>query len=324
MNVPNAGTTKMMTPESTVCKEILETKTPSICREVITNISPVNVKTQVYDDQMSSSDVNTLLDRETQTVVPQYIDENSNVTPRIRAMLVDWIASVSTELGFTRETFHTSITIMDKYLSMYPETEKECLQIVGASSLSISAKIIETKMQGCSLFSQCTANTCTCQEIFEYEKKILMALDCRIPVSPIPELFSYYLDLLLSYRQLLHDVTPDSPGIPINRNELYFKCIDLYDRLLLDYRINDFRLTSNFRGLPNVSSLSADCQKWVLSIAQSAPAHPYMQESIGEQEDEQQRENHLYYLTILQTHNNFSFDDFISLEDDEASVTDNE
>ena len=99
----------------------------------------------------------------------------------------------------------------------------------------------------------------------------------------------------------------------VEKSIFYFKCIDIYDRLLIDHHvclfcsclsirstlfnyptfsyaycillalIMIFRvcfeewnwcLVSCFRFLPDIATLSTECQQWILNVAKTAPAHP--------------------------------------------------
>ena len=92
--------------------------TPSSKSNKMNNVSPVNIMQPILHSLPKEEyDLSNLLERERLGYVPQYIDETTEITPVIRGMLVDWIMSICSELGFYRDTFHTAINIMDRYLS---------------------------------------------------------------------------------------------------------------------------------------------------------------------------------------------------------------
>lgn len=92
--------------------------TPSSKSNKMNNVSPVNIMQPIFHSLPKEEyDLSNLLERERLGYVPQYIDETTEITPVIRGMLVDWIMSICSELGFYRDTFHTAINIMDRYLS---------------------------------------------------------------------------------------------------------------------------------------------------------------------------------------------------------------
>ena len=168
--------------------------TPSSKSNKMNNVSPVNIMQPIFHSLPKEEyDLSNLLERERLGYVPQYIDETTEITPVIRGMLVDWIMSICSELGFYRDTFHTAINIMDRYLSkVFAESpvhvcrthifqrrncrEQEPLLFLQQPNLSYieseSVHAQEVHIKGCTIFSECTASTCSPQEISENEKKI--------------------------------------------------------------------------------------------------------------------------------------------------------
>lgn len=63
-----------------------------------------------------------------------------NITPVMRAILVDWMMEACTEFTFKRETFHYSVSHVDRFLSLQPGVLKEQFQLVGLVAIYIAAK----------------------------------------------------------------------------------------------------------------------------------------------------------------------------------------
>ena len=58
----------------------------------------------------------------------------------MRAILVDWMFEVSMEFTLKRETFHYALNYVDRFLSLYPNIQKQELQLVGVVALFTAAK----------------------------------------------------------------------------------------------------------------------------------------------------------------------------------------
>jgi len=69
-----------------------------------------------------------------------YMENQLNVKPRMRKILLDWINEVSSQLNFKRSTFHLSIALMDTFLSNYNNLDVDKLQLTGVTCLIIAAK----------------------------------------------------------------------------------------------------------------------------------------------------------------------------------------
>lgn len=47
-----------------------------------------------------------------------HLDGQSEVHPRMRTVLLDWISEVHTQYHFAQETFHITVSIIDRYLQV--------------------------------------------------------------------------------------------------------------------------------------------------------------------------------------------------------------
>ena len=59
----------------------------------------------------------------------------------MRSILVDWMIDVSSEFFLKRETFHTALNYVDRYLSIVPNIKKWDLQLLGLTSLFVASKM---------------------------------------------------------------------------------------------------------------------------------------------------------------------------------------
>ena len=59
----------------------------------------------------------------------------------MRAILLDWLMEVSNEFYLKRETFHITVNIIDRYLSIVYDISKNEFQLIGVSALYIASKL---------------------------------------------------------------------------------------------------------------------------------------------------------------------------------------
>lgn len=68
------------------------------------------------------------------------MDTKSQLTARMRAILIDWLVEVQENFELYHETLYLGVRIVDLYLQA-KETDKQKLQLVGATAMLIAAKI---------------------------------------------------------------------------------------------------------------------------------------------------------------------------------------
>lgn len=59
----------------------------------------------------------------------------------MRAILIDWLMELCAQFEFKRSTFHLSINILDQYLTKTSDLPTDKFQLIGVTSLIISAKM---------------------------------------------------------------------------------------------------------------------------------------------------------------------------------------
>eukprot|EP01114_Cavostelium_apophysatum_P023216 TRINITY_DN8681_c0_g1_i1.p1 TRINITY_DN8681_c0_g1~~TRINITY_DN8681_c0_g1_i1.p1 ORF type:complete len:455 (+),score=90.38 TRINITY_DN8681_c0_g1_i1:36-1367(+) len=108
-----------------------------------------------------------------------YMSKQTEITPRHRAVLVDWMADVAAKFNFLSETLFLSIAILDHFLQQ-KAVAKSKLQLVGISAMLIASKYEEILTPEINDFVWITANSCTREELLKNEKLILTTLDFTI------------------------------------------------------------------------------------------------------------------------------------------------
>jgi len=82
-------------------------------------------------------------DREEKFKCPDYINTvQTEITPAMRGILVDWLVEVQESFELNHETLYTAVKILDIFLSRV-NVKKEQLQLVGATACLIASKVDE-------------------------------------------------------------------------------------------------------------------------------------------------------------------------------------
>ena len=84
--------------------------------------------------------------------VGKYMEDSKELTPGMRAILIDWLVEVQENFELYHETLYLAVRIVDLYLQK-KETEKQNLQLVGATAMLIAAKIEVFTAELCLLIS---------------------------------------------------------------------------------------------------------------------------------------------------------------------------
>ncbi len=85
--------------------------------------------------------INNLLEKENKCRPDMnYFSNHPCLTLEHRAILVDWIMEICEDLAFKRDTLHFAVNYLDRFLSKTENIEKNILQLIGVSCLSIAGK----------------------------------------------------------------------------------------------------------------------------------------------------------------------------------------
>jgi len=105
--------------------------------------------------------------------------EGTELTEKMRAILIDWLVDVHAKLNLKSETFYLTVNIIDKYLSI-TTTSKRTLQLLGITSLLIASKYEEIQPPKVNTLAYLTNNTYTNEEILKMEQNVLKVLDFSV------------------------------------------------------------------------------------------------------------------------------------------------
>ncbi|KAJ8947866.1 hypothetical protein NQ318_010012 [Aromia moschata] len=86
---------------------------------------------------------NHLRELEDKYPIHQHFLDGHQSTPRMRAVLVNWLVDVHTNFKFYLETLHLCVAIIDRYLQENRNVGRSTLQLVGTSAMVIAGKYEE-------------------------------------------------------------------------------------------------------------------------------------------------------------------------------------
>jgi len=105
-----------------------------------------------------------------------YMPCQKDITPNMRAILVDWLVEVAEEYKLSSETLYLAVSYIDRYLSKRPVLRGQ-LQLVGVASMLLASKYEEIYAPSVDEFVYISDNTYTKEEVFTMESKLLDTLE---------------------------------------------------------------------------------------------------------------------------------------------------
>ena len=111
----------------------------------------------------------------------------TDISEKMRCILVDWLVKVQDNFGFTHETLYFAVKLIDLYLSKISVSVMN-LQLIGITCLWIASKFEETKIPCSDDILYICNGAYTKQQLINTEMSILLELDYDINV-PTPYRF---------------------------------------------------------------------------------------------------------------------------------------
>ena len=97
-----------------------------------------------------------------------------------RAVVVDWMMEITTEIGFKRETFHLAVNYLDRYLNRVPNVERQFVQLIAVAAVQLAAKFEEIHVPSIKFYVHATANSFDAAQIMKMEERIACQLEWRL------------------------------------------------------------------------------------------------------------------------------------------------
>ena len=182
------------------CEEKMELKT------IFNNLDKFNTKLNNEQNKISVNELNSnvknvkeyigdilenLIEEEENSILninPNYLKLQKEINADMRAILIDWLIEVNKRFNFQEETLYKVVNIIDSYLSK-KIIKRKYLQLLGITSLIISAKLNEIYLPKISNYSDITDKTYNQEEIKKMEEEILNTLNFNLLV---PTQLSFY------------------------------------------------------------------------------------------------------------------------------------
>jgi cyclin B len=180
----------------------LNEKTEENERETIIyfDISKIENNVQIPKEYINTIYYNLLKEEDIGIIPPpkyNYMNEQSEITERMRGILIDWLIEVHYKFSFTDETLYMTVSIIDRYLSENQISKKK-LQLLGITALFIACKHEEIDLPKINDFTYITNNAYEKNEVIKMEYDVLKYLKFNL-LYPSPIKFFEYLSLLLKF-----------------------------------------------------------------------------------------------------------------------------
>jgi len=112
---------------------------------------------------------------------PNYMESQSDINAKMRAILIDWLVEVHMKYKLRPETLFLTVNLIDRYLTKMPVMRKR-LQLVGVVAMFIAAKFEEIHPPEVADFVYITDSAYTKEDILTMECQMLSTLDFQIAV----------------------------------------------------------------------------------------------------------------------------------------------
>jgi hypothetical protein len=114
-----------------------------------------------------------------------YMTLQTDLTPKMRAILIDWMVDVHFKFKLLSETMFLCVSIVDRYLAVKPISRNQ-LQLVGITAMLIAAKYEELFCPEVRDFVYISDNSFSKDEILAQEIQILNTLNFSLtPATPL-------------------------------------------------------------------------------------------------------------------------------------------
>ncbi|XP_053610622.1 G2/mitotic-specific cyclin-B [Plodia interpunctella] len=163
-------------------KLILTPKLPDDIEDIDAgdNQSPLLMSTYIKDIY------NYLTELEIKYPIEQdHLKNQTVITGKMRATLIDWLVEVQRQFSLVLETFHLTIGILDRYLQAVPNIQRNQLQLVGVTAMFIASKYEEIYAPDVADFVYVTDNAYSKSDVFRCEREIMSKLGFCL-ARPIP------------------------------------------------------------------------------------------------------------------------------------------
>ncbi len=138
------------------CAEKLDFTTEMILDELTIEVEKENKVTYQQNVEESYNFIKDLCEEEEKCFLSRNLNymENiqGNINSNMRGVLIDWVMQISMQFGFKRNTFHQTISLIDKFLSRERNLPLNKFQLLGITAMLICSKMEVNNIQYYSIF----------------------------------------------------------------------------------------------------------------------------------------------------------------------------
>merc|ERR1712096_201685 len=121
-----------------------------------------------------------------QCVEADYLAGQTEIQPKMRAVLIDWLVGVHLQFHLLQETLYTTVAILDRFLQVeVGSVSRNKLQLVGVAAMLVAAKYEEVYSPEIKDFVYITDEAYTEKDILRMEIRILATLNFDLG-RPLP------------------------------------------------------------------------------------------------------------------------------------------
>jgi len=120
-----------------------------------------------------------------------YMETQTDITCKMRTILIDWLVEVHAKYRLRPETLHLTVNLIDRYLTKMPIMRKR-LQLVGVVAMFIASKFEEISPPELHDWVYITDNAYTKDDILVMECTMLSALSFQIVVPTAAHFFDVF------------------------------------------------------------------------------------------------------------------------------------
>lgn len=119
-----------------------------------------------------------------------YMDTQTDITPKMRMILIDWLLEVHSKYRLCPETLHLTVNLIDRYLSRKQITRKT-LQLIGVAAMFIASKFEELTPPVLNDWVYITDKAYTKDDVLMMECNMLSTLSFKIVVPTAAHFFEH-------------------------------------------------------------------------------------------------------------------------------------
>lgn len=137
---------------------------------------------------------------------PSYMDKQTDINCKMRALLVDWLIQVHIKFELLPQTLYLTVNILDRFLEAKIVTRRK-LQLVGCASMLAASKYEEIYAPECSDFVSMSDNAFTVDELLDMESLVLNTLNFNVTVPSPYTFLRRYMKVACSCAKTQHFAT---------------------------------------------------------------------------------------------------------------------